>query len=520
MVKKNQIHSSHTKCEVFGSFFEQSTEGVLIVNSAKLIRFENPGAGKALGYRASELNGKNIYDIVSLEEHGKLNDLLDKFLTSGARFSAFKTELSLIKKDGSIIHTEVSIGNHIHSTEGPLLIFVFTDISEKKRYEEELQRSRELFYDTFRQNPAPSAISRLSDGRYVDVNDSFLSALEFEREDIIGKTSTELGLFRHCKPEEREKLVALLGQNQSVLNYEITLSTKADKPVHVLFSAKIIQLEKEDHILSSMIDITLSKKAQETLEDLNEILEQRIKERTLELTKALEREKDINEKKSRFVTMASHEFRTPLGTVLTSAAILEKYTNATENERLNRHFNRIKSSVSNLTEILDEFIVLEKIEKGKDEPQNSNFSLPLTVKDGIAEINERLKSGQNISHTHSGNELIFQDRNKVYNTILNLISNAVKYSRDDGKIEINSEVADGKVKITVRDHGIGIPEKDQENLFTLFFRAKNAAVIQGTGLGLCIVKNYMELIGGTIKFTSKENEGSVFEVCFPSNSEK
>ncbi|MGP8215433.1 MAG: sensor histidine kinase [Bacteroidia bacterium] len=268
-----------------------------------------------------------------------------------------------------------------------------------------------------------------------------------------------------------------------------------------------------------MTDIRVKGNAHDLMIKLNEFLENKVRERTIELTQALEREKENNDLKSRFVTMASHEFRTPLAVVLSSLALIEQHTKCYNNEKLAKYFNRITLSVENLREILDEFLSLEKIENGKAEIVNCIFNFQEVVRDTIEEMKLRLKKGQRISYTHKGEEEVFQDKKILHNTLLNLISNAIKYSDEDKEIDLSSEINDRIATITVKDQGRGIPENEQKNIFTLFFRAKNAEPIQGTGVGLNIVKKYMSLAGGTITFSSKENEGSVFTLIFPKNAE-
>jgi len=254
---------------------------------------------------------------------------------------------------------------------------------------------------------------------------------------------------------------------------------------------------------------------------LNEMLERTVSDRTLKLTEALNREKENNDLKSRFVSMASHEFRTPLTALLSSVSILEIYTANSHNEKLEKHFNRIKSSVHTLTEILNDFLSLEKIDTGQTKASPITFNLNELISDVIDALKVSLKKGQQVQHKHAGDiEIIEQDKKILYNTLLNLLSNASKYSDINKPIEITSEIKNGRVSISVKDHGIGIPKEEQHNLFSLFFRAKNAEQIQGTGLGLYIVRKYMELIGGTINFESEEDKGSIFKITFPKKVKK
>lgn len=251
----------------------------------------------------------------------------------------------------------------------------------------------------------------------------------------------------------------------------------------------------------------------------NDELESKVKERTLELTLSLEREKELNDMKSRFVAMASHEFRTPLSAILSSLTLAESYTKTDQEDKRLRHINRIRASVKNLTVILDEFLSLDKVEQGKVEIEKETFDLYDFAEDITEEVSGMLKEAQHIRFNYNGTHIINEDKKILRNILLNLLSNAIKYSADKQTIyfDIDANSLTRKVIIKVRDEGIGIPEEEQNNLFNKFYRAKNATNIQGTGLGLTIVKQYVELLRGHISFISKPNRGTTFIIEFSLN---
>jgi len=239
---------------------------------------------------------------------------------------------------------------------------------------------------------------------------------------------------------------------------------------------------------------------------------------------SLEKEKHLNELTSLIVSIASHEFRTPLGTIISSTELIEKYIrNSNEvdiiREKSNKHLLRIKSSVDHLVDILNSFISLEKLEQGKIEVKPSLYNIVLFSEDLIDELNSSLKNGQIINYKHSGNNTgVFLDQQMMKNIIVNLLSNASKYSPEDTPIEYKTSLNDSGLEIEVTDHGMGIPEADQSHLFENFFRAKNAVNVRGTGLGLNIVKRYTDLMQGTINFKSKEGVGTTFTIHVPITS--
>ena len=223
----------------------------------------------------------------------------------------------------------------------------------------------------------------------------------------------------------------------------------------------------------------------------------------------------MGELKSRFVTMASHEFRTPLSAILSSVSLIGKYTTSDEQEKRNKHIERIKSSVVNMTEILNNFLSIGKLEEGQVQCNPSLMDIEEFVKGIVEDVKTLLKSGQIISYTHiEGVTLVDLDKQLLKNILLNLVSNAIKYSPEDKKIDITTSHRDKKLSIKVIDQGIGISEIDQKYLFERFFRAKNAENIQGTGLGLNIVKKYAELMNAEISLISELDSGSTFSVEF------
>jgi len=321
-------------------------------------------------------------------------------------------------------------------------------------------------------------------------------------------------------------------------------------------SLSYIQHENETLIVAFITDITIRKENERELEkqrrqlkEYTERLERKVKERTSELEhmnlglqsqiqerklaekalktsledlkraeqeilNTLNKERELGEMKSRFVSMASHEFRTPLTTILSSANLIVRYVD--NQQAREKHVERIKSSVQNLTVILNDFLSLERLESGAQKVEFKKFELSELIEEVRQEVHGIIKANQEILVNGEAITLT-SDPHILKNVLLNLISNAIKYSPEDGKIELN--VSNGEEsKIIVKDHGIGIPKKDQEQLFERFHRAENATNIQGTGLGLHIVKKYVELLNGTITFDSEEGKGSAFSIVLPKNN--
>ena len=264
------------------------------------------------------------------------------------------------------------------------------------------------------------------------------------------------------------------------------------------------------------------------MEALNEELEKKVEARTAklqetmqkleaskdELSKALSKERDLGDMKSAFVSMASHEFRTPLSTILSSASLLAKYKLTEDQEKRDRHIQRIKSSVINLNNILNEFLSLGKIEDGKITAHESVFDIKEFVSLQINEMNEILKPGQKVTYSHKGNNEVTLDEVLFKNILINLLSNAIKFSAENKPVFITTNVSDRKLTFSIKDKGMGISKKDQAHLCEIFFRAGNAVNIPGTGLGLHIVAKYVEMMNGTIEIKSELDKGTEIILIF------
>lgn len=266
----------------------------------------------------------------------------------------------------------------------------------------------------------------------------------------------------------------------------------------------------------------LEKKVEMRTEALNNSimkLEEEVKERKKaeeEVRKSLEKERELNELKSKFVSIASHEFRTPLSTVLSSASLIHQYKEKKDYDKQDKHIHRIKSSVNHLTQILNDFLSLGKLEEGKIDVARENINIESFLGEITEEVGSFLKEGQKVTVECSpGIREIATDARILRNIMFNLISNASKYSDTHKSIHVSCEGKNGKVNFRIKDEGIGIPQEDQKHLFDRFYRASNAGNVQGTGLGLNIVKRYVELLEGEVFFTSEYGTGSTFMISIP-----
>jgi signal transduction histidine kinase len=305
-------------------------------------------------------------------------------------------------------------------------------------------------------------------------------------------------------------------------------------------------LNGEIYVIAFVIDITIRKnneiivyrqKAElehftTQIKQLNSELEQKVENRTKmlretlaelekskqEVSEALEKEKELGDLKSGFVTMASHEFRTPLSTILSSAFLLSKYNGPNDEAKREKHIDRIKGAVSDMKSILEDFLSLGKLEEGSVKSRMEMISMDdfvSVIAETLHGLEQITRKGQKINFTHKGKGDVYADPALLRNILLNLVSNAIKFSPENSGIHIELNKGEAALILSVKDEGIGISKDDQEHLFERFFRAKNAANIQGTGLGLHIVAKYVELMNGRIEMESELDKGTGFYIHIP-----
>ncbi len=380
---------------------------------------------------------------------------------------------------------------------------------------------------------AIDGIITISDRGIVEsINPAACALFGYSTEEVIGNNVSML-----MPPPDKERHDGYIARYQRTgdphiigIGREVTGLTKDGKRFPFRLGVSEVQFLGRKVFAGFIHDLTKQKEAEELVKEYTLHLEEQIDERTrslkelvielqeskAEVSLSLEKEKELSQLKSRFVSMASHEFRTPLSAVQLSAVLIDKYAQPFQNDHITKHVAKIKSAVGNLTAILNDFLSLEKLEAGKVEPIYNSFDLVKLSEEITEELQMVTKQNQNIIYQHTGTtSMVTLDQNLLKSCIVNLITNAIKYSGENTFIEFNSEIGDGNCMITIKDNGIGIPENDQKHLFEAFFRAHNTGNIPGTGLGLNIVARYTSLMNGKIEFKSNINHGTLFILSFP-----
>jgi PAS domain S-box-containing protein len=384
-------------------------------------------------------------------------------------------------------------------------------------------------------------------GNIVLVNPAACRIFGYTSDEMIGE-KIELLIPAHYKTDHvqmrdgfyKEHKNRIMGHGRELFG---TKKDQTNFPVEVSLSTYVQNNNR--FVIAFIVDITHRKEIEQNLlkqqkqlekvsdeiRKLNSELEAKVEERTVilkealqrleqsqeELSEALDKERQLSEIKSRFVSMASHEFRTPLSTVLSSASLLSRYTTTQDQEKRQRHVDKIKGSVKHLNDLLDDFLSLGKLDEGKVGAEFSEINLHELLGDTIDEMRGLTKNCQNIEYEHTGPLKIESDKKLIKNIMINLITNAIKFSEEGKTIWVESQVYEEQAVISVRDEGIGISKEDRVHLFSSFFRGKNALNIQGTGLGLHIVKRYLDLLGGHVNLKSELGTGTIITFTIPVN---
>lgn len=552
----------------FRVLFECATIGILVVNESGEIELINSCAENLFGYSQEELIGKPLEILIPQNlRHKHTHHRESYFYRPKARPMGLGLELHACKKDGVVFPVEISLGHYELDGTNMAVAFI-TDITERKKAEAAVLESKQKLDDEAEAlkylNEAGNRlwlIENLNKG----LNEILNASIELTKADKgnvqlwdtqkkilriathVGFESEFLDYFREVSADdasacgqalkERKQIVvedtekewggsnAAIARKSGFRAVQSTplfasdgsfigmISTHFKNP-GIPDKSNLKRMELYARNAESFVERI---KISETIQKQNLELEDKVNERTEELMKSLEREKEMSELKSRFVSMASHEFRTPLSVILSSTSLIERYLGEGD-ERVMKHLLRVKSSVGTLTSILNDFLSLDKLEQGKVEIEWQSIDMNEFMKDVIEEALTIQRRGQQINTIQSGNPWIQSDHKKLRYIVINLVSNAIKYSSEDTVINLRTHVEENLITISIQDHGIGIPEEEQKHLFEKFFRAKNTGTVQGTGLGLTIVKRYVELMGGYIEFVSKVHEGTTFTIRIPQSS--
>jgi len=396
----------------------------------------------------------------------------------------------------------------------------------QKEMEKELQRFGALF-----DYASIGILVTNKQGEIIMINDFALEQFGYPREELLGATVEQLlpAQLRHKHTAHRERYAAHPQSRPMGIGLDLFAIRKDGTEFPVEISLSHYENEEGSFVIAYINNITARKQAEAKIERLNNELEQMVEERTQQLREAMEmlerskedltialgKEKELSELKSRFVSLASHEFRTPLSTILSSAYLVKQYAQEVDQDKRNKHLQRIVICAKLLTDILDEFLSVGKIEEGKIQVRFLNIRVDDFFQNIIQEIQGITKEGQLVDYLHEGPPNVTLDPSLLKHIAMNLLSNAIKFS--DTTIQVRTFQYENEFKLKVSDHGIGMSREDQQHLFERFYRGANTSNIQGTGLGLHIVSKYCELMNGSISCDSELDKGTTFTIILPLN---
>lgn len=532
------------------AIIETAVDGIIAINDRGIIESVNPATCKIFGYTEGEMVGQNISMLMPQPHKHSHDGYMLNYLTTGERkIIGIGREVPGRKKDGGIfpfwlavsefklgekrmftgvVHdmseqkkAEADLRQLNHDLEGRItertekLSDVVNkllssnqqlqhEIQERKAIEEAFLRSQEELQQT--ENLLQQIVYYFPDGaisvvdrqlNYVFTGGELHRILNLDPLNVVGQR-----LFFFLSEENWTTIRPIFPkvfEGESFLDYEVP---GRFSNLDLVFDA--VPLKEPDGSINKIAVITRN------ITDLKKV--------ESELRKALTKEQELGMLKSRFVSMASHEFRTPLSTILSSASLMIQYIKEEQQDKRQRHFQKIKSSVDILTTILNDFLSLSRLEEGRVDVNPEIFEIHEYCAEAIDDVRNNLKYNQTIRLQHTNTKIQINLDKKLLKLILfNLISNASKYADEGTEIICDISINKNKLIISITDQGIGIPEEEQIHLFDRFFRASNATAIKGTGLGLHIVKRYAELMGGEIHFESHLGKGSTFSVSFPLN---
>lgn len=546
---------SNLNYKTFQALFDYASIGILITNSKGDIQSTNKYIEYQFGYNESELMGQKIETLIPARYRDAHKTHRNNYIGDPhSRPMGLGMDLAGLKKNGAEFPVEVSLGHYTVEGEQFALAFI-TDITQRiesqqavqllnTHLEEKVKEGSQSLALTVAQLSAQIQVAERKDMELQRLNaflnniwnhagaiiivcdsDGLIQFLNPAAEKGLGHSASEvvnihpITLF-HDLGELNEMVEVLSPDFNKTHRTEFELLTELAK-LNGGNSLELHYVKKGGGAFFVSLDIRpLEENGSITgyLAIAIDISEKKIAES--ELLAALDKEKDLSELKSRFVSMASHEFRTPLSAVLSSAYLLSKYTTTEEQVQRDKHIQRIVSSVSSLTEILNDFLSVGKIEEGDVHPHYIQYNIKKQMADAIQDVQHLLKDGQKIIYSHAGREEVYFDASMMKHIVTNLLSNAVKFSNDDCLIELSTVSEQAFFSLSVKDSGIGIPKADIDNLYKRFFRSSNATNIQGTGLGLHIVNKYAELMGGNVECISELGKGTEFKITFDNTKHK
>nr|WP_298238446.1 PAS domain S-box protein [uncultured Algibacter sp.] len=484
---------------------QSAKNGVIITDAQKHdnpIIYFNSAFQTLTGYSDAEILNHNCRFLQGNDRDQEPLKRLREAIKNGESCQA---TLRNYKKDGTMFWNDLYVFP-ITDSKGLVTNFIGiqNDVTLKKNSEEE----RHHFATIFNESLNEIYVFDTETLKFINVNYGAQKNIGYSLEELKNMTPLDIKPNDN-RAEFRKTIDILLKKNVEKVEFETVHQRKNGTKYPVEVHLQLSNLGERNVFVAIILDITERK-------NYTTKLENKVEERTQQLKVALSKEKELNELKTKFLSLVSHEFKTPLSGILTSSQLLSKYQLTEHQEKRGKHLKIITDKVYFLNNILNDFLSIEKLETGKVNYKFGHFKLSKIVNEVVYNANMLLKEGQQIKYPENIDDLSLYQDEKIFQLIFfNLLHNAIKYSAEGSVIDLQIKQDKTLTTLTVKDEGIGIPEKDKKSIFERYYRAENVVNIQGTGIGLNIAKNHLENLGGSIYFESKENVGTIFTITFP-----
>lgn len=493
--------------EKYRQVVDNGSEGILVVREARIV-FANPATERLLGVTLADMQSAPFTNWIHPEDRALVVDRHLRRLRGEPvdKQYAFR----ILNADGSVLWVELSAVPIVWEGEQATLSFI-TDITQRKELEQNLQRTLgELQHRTHEQEAILQStligIGLIAKRRFQWCNRTLAEMFHYAPEALIGQPASMLLPDTADLQAFHEEVVASLDRRGSYEG-EKQLRCARGLPVWVQLQGTLIDADNAARSsLWTFVDISKRKRAEEDMQ------------------RNLQREKELNQLKSRFVSMTSHEFRTPLAGILSSAELIRHYGDRLPPEELAELFGQVEDAVERMTRMLDNILLIGRADVQGLKFRPTRVDLEHLCRE-LAEEVTRPRTGGHERPTlrmefHGSSGEHWLDPTLLRHVLGNLLSNAFKYSPSGGEVRFEVHRIDDWIHLEVADQGIGIPLEDQGKLFETFHRASNVGNISGTGLGLAIVKQSVDLHGGRISLDSVPGRGSCFKVDIPLGKEQ
>ncbi len=495
--------------DILNTILDNIDRAVIITKPSGEILFFNKEALHIFGTLTEKtMNvGDNLLEFASKDRRSAVSEILSEI---DVKKEPIKTWGEYIQLHGINLYLELNFIPMLHEDKELLyIIILLSDITAHKVFEKKI-RAEAANVENLIKKANAVIMSTDSRGYITNWNDHCSTITGFEKNEVFAKRMMDIVIHPDHRPPFMDLMNRVLNK-ELVQNCEVPILTKEGKKLTFLMSAT-----PQLTTTGQAIGITFVGQDVTELIEYRRSLEEKIEERTIELRLALQKEKELVEMKSRFVSIASHEFRTPLSSIQFAANFVKQYNHRIEKPERDQKLDNIVEQVGHMTSLLDDVLTYGKSEAGKINLITSNINFQEFVIRITEDVEHSTKNTHKIrTELHNTPLQIETDEKLLRSVMSNLLTNAIKFSPGKEQVYLTISGIQNQIEIRVRDEGLGIPPDELEKIFEPFLRGREVAAIPGTGLGLSITKKAVELLGGAIQTESKLNQGTTFTVLMP-----